>query len=99
MSSSSGSSRHRDPTRVSCMSCIGRHIFFFFFNQSHQGNPFRRVGDVKPADIDRYRAIPGLGRSLKEGMATHSSILAWGILRTEKPSKLQSMGSQIAGHK
>ena len=36
---------------------------------------------------------------LKEGMATHSSILAWGILRTEKPSKLQSIGSQIAGHK
>ena len=27
-------------------------------------------------------------------MATHSSILAWGILRTEKPGGLQSMGLQ-----
>jgi len=25
-------------------------------------------------------SIPGLGRSLEEGMATHSSILAWRIL-------------------
>ena len=27
-------------------------------------------------------------------MATHSSILAWGIPRTEEPVGLQSMGSQ-----
>ena len=27
-------------------------------------------------------------------MATHSSILAWGILRTEEPGGLQSVGSQ-----
>ena len=31
---------------------------------------------------------------LEEGMATHSSILAWEIQRTEKPGRLQSMGSQ-----
>ena len=31
--------------------------------------------------------------SLEKGMATHSSILAWRILRTEKPGGLQSMGS------
>ena len=29
---------------------------------------------------------------LKEGMATHSSILAWEIPRTEEPGRLQSMG-------
>ena len=29
---------------------------------------------------------------LVEGMATYSSILAWRILRTEEPSRLQSMG-------
>ena len=28
-------------------------------------------------------------------MATHSSILAWRILRTEEPGGLWSMGSQI----
>ena len=27
-------------------------------------------------------------------MATHSSILAWKILRTKEPGRLQSMGSQ-----
>ena len=30
-------------------------------------------------------------------MATHSSILAWSIPRTEEPGGLQSMGSQRAG--
>ena len=38
--------------------------------------------------------IPGSGRSLEEGMATHSSILAWRIPWTEEPGGgLQSMGS------
>ena len=31
---------------------------------------------------------------LEEGMATHSSILAWRIPWTEEPGMLQSMGSQ-----
>ena len=31
---------------------------------------------------------------LEEGMATHSSILAWRITWTEEPRGLQSMGSQ-----
>ena len=31
---------------------------------------------------------------LEEGMATHSSILAWRISWTEEPGGLQSMGSQ-----
>ena len=31
-------------------------------------------------------------------MATHSSILAWEIPWTEEPNRLQSMGSQRAGH-
>ena len=31
-------------------------------------------------------------------MATQSTILAWRILRTEKPGRLQSMGSQRVGH-
>ena len=31
-------------------------------------------------------------------MAIHSSILAWRIPWTEKPSRLQSMGSQRVGH-
>ena len=35
---------------------------------------------------------------LEEGMATHSSILAWRIPWTEEPGELQSMGSQRVGH-
>ena len=34
---------------------------------------------------------------LEKGMATHSSILAWRIQWTEKPGRLQSMGSQRVG--
>ena len=35
---------------------------------------------------------------LEEGMATHSSILAWRIPRTEEPGRLQSVGSQRVRH-
>ena len=35
---------------------------------------------------------------LEKGMATHSSILAWRLPRTEEPGRLQSMGSQRVGH-
>ena len=38
--------------------------------------------------------ILGLGTSPGEGMATHSSILAWKIPRTEEPGGLQSVGLQ-----
>ena len=40
--------------------------------------------------------IPGLGRPLEEGKATHSSILAWRIPGTEEPGWLQSMGKNWA---
>ena len=36
--------------------------------------------------------------SLKEEMATLSSILAWKIPWTEEPGRLQSMWSQRVGH-
>ena len=35
---------------------------------------------------------------LEEGIATHSSILAWKISWTEEPGGLQSMGSPRVGH-
>ena len=40
----------------------------------------------------------GLENPLEEGMATHSSVLAWRIPWTEEPGGLQSMGSQRVGH-
>ena len=36
--------------------------------------------------------------SLEKGMATHSSILAWRILRTEETDELQSIGLHRVGH-
>ena len=43
---------------------------------------------------------PSQGREdpLEKEMATHSSILAWKIPRTEKSGGLQSMGLQRVGH-
>ena len=45
----------------------------------------------------RHRFDPWV-RKLQKGMATHSSILAWRIPRTEEPDGLQSMESQRIGH-
>ena len=44
--------------------------------------------------------VPSLGWEdpLEEGMATHSSILAWRIPWMEEPGGLQSMGLQRVGH-
>ena len=44
--------------------------------------------------------VPSLGWEdpLEEGMATHSSILAWRIPWTEEPGGLQSIGSQKLVH-
>ena len=39
-------------------------------------------------------SILGLGRSLEEEMAVHSSIPVWRIPWTEKAGRLQSIGSQ-----
>ena len=40
----------------------------------------------------------GWEEPLKEGMATHCSILAWKIPWTEEPDGLQSTGLQGIGH-
>ena len=44
--------------------------------------------------------VRSLGREdpLEKEMATRSSTLAWKIPWTEKPGRLQSMGSQGVGH-
>ena len=54
-----------------------------------------------PANAGDAGLIPGEDRwedRLEEGMATHSSILAWRIPWTEEPGGLQSMGSQRIRH-
>ena len=56
-------------------------------------NPPANAGDIRDMG-----SIPGLGRSLEEGVATHSSILSWRISWTEKPGGLQSRESHRIGH-
>ena len=48
-----------------------------------------------PADAGDLR---DMGSGWEEGMATHSSFLAWRIPLTEQPGGLQSTGSRRAGH-
>ena len=44
----------------------------------------------------RCRFNPSPEDHLEKGMLTHSSILAWKILWTEEPGRLQSKGSQLS---
>ena len=48
---------------------------------------------------DKRDTVQSLGQedALEEGMATHSSILAWRIPRAEESGGLWSMGSQRVG--
>ena len=51
-----------------------------------------------PAMQETWVRSLGWEDPLEEGMATHSSILAWRIPWTEESSGLQLMGSQRVGH-
>ena len=51
-----------------------------------------------PAMWETWVQSLGWEDPLEEGMATHSSILAWRIPWTEEPGGLQSMGSQRVRH-
>ena len=51
-----------------------------------------------PAMQETWVGFLGLEDPLEEGMATHSSILAWRIPWTEEPGRLQSMGLHKVRH-
>ena len=51
-----------------------------------------------PAMQETWVRSLGQEDPLEKEMATHSSTLAWKIPWTEKPGRLQSMGSQRVGH-
>ena len=56
---------------------------------------------AKAGDVRDMSSIPESGRSLEEGMATHSSppvFLLGECPWTEEPRRLQSIGSQRVGH-
>ena len=51
-----------------------------------------------PAMWETWVQSLGWEDRLEEGMATHSSILAWRIPWMEEPGRLQAMESQRVGH-
>ena len=55
---------------------------------------------LKRLPLMRETQLQSLGREdpLEKEMVTHSSILAWKIPWMEEPGRLQSTGSQSAGH-
>ena len=59
-----------------------------------------RAQQVKNPPAIQETQLQSLGQEdpLEEGMAAHSSVLAWEISWTEEPDGLQSMGSQRVGH-
>ena len=56
------------------------------------GFPGGSVGKESACKAGDPGLIPGLGRSLEKGMATHSNVLTWRIPWTEEPGGLQSVG-------
>ena len=64
----------------------------------HQREREAQIGKNLPAMQETW--VWSLGREdpLTKGKATHWSIFAWRIPRTEKPGGLQSMGSNRVGH-
>ena len=73
----------------------------FYYDMTSQGSPGGSVVKNPTAMQEMSeRWVQSLGQEdpLQEGMATHSSILAWRILWTEEPGGLQSIGSQRARH-
>ena len=68
-----------------------KHTFYPFVLLNLRASQVALVVKNMPAnarDIRDPGLIPGQEDPLKKGMATHSSVLAWGIPWTEGPGKL-----------
>ena len=67
---------------------------FVILNMHHGASLLDQLVKNLPAMQETQVQFLGWEDPLEKEMATHSSILAWRILWTEKPGRLQSMGSQ-----
>ena len=67
------------------------NVFFSYF-------PGGSEGKASVYNAGNLGSIPGSGKSSGEGMAVHSSTIAWKIPWTEELGRLQSMGSQRVRH-
>ena len=66
--------------------------------QGFPGGPEGKESAHNAGDTRDTSSIPGWGEPLKEGMATHSSILVWRIPWTEELSGLWSIGVKRVAH-
>ena len=74
---------------------IVRHLSSLFTYDKPVASQEALIVKNPPDDARHIRdaaLVPGWGRSPGEGHATHSSILAWRVPRTEEPGRLLSMG-------
>ena len=68
-----------------------------FSREARLSNELRKIKNLPAMQETQVRSLCWED-PLEKGMATHSSILAWRILWTEEPGRIQSMGSQTVGH-
>ena len=79
------------------------------WNRQLNGHKFEQtMGDRASLVAQRVKCLPTMWETrvpslggedpLEKEMATHSSTVAWKIPWTEKPGRLQSMGSQRVRH-
>ena len=79
----------------------GKHLLFLCFDLLYRFFWASLVAQrVKSLPAMQETWVQSLGQEdpLEKEMATHSTTLAWKIPWTEKPGRLQSMGSQRVGH-
>ena len=70
----------------------------YVYTRIHMGFPHSSVGKESTAMKETQVQFLGWEDPLEKGMATHPSILAWRISRTEEAGKLWSVGSQRVRH-
>ena len=77
---------------------LGPESGFYGFHHTTLLLKVAQIVKILPAMQETRLRSLGWEDSLEKGMATHSSTLAWKIPWMEEPGRLQSMGSQRAGH-
>ena len=74
---------------------VGKVMYLLFNMLSRFGDS---DGKKSAYNVGDPGSIPGSERSLEKEMTTQSDTLAWKIPWTDKPGRLQSMGSQRVRH-
>ena len=75
----------------------GQHCKWLGFWLQRSSPVAQTVKNLPVTEQTQVRFL-GCKNPLEKEMATHSSILAWGIPWTEEPAGLQFMGSQRVGY-